>query len=430
MDSKYDVIVCGAGTAGVIAAIQAGRAGARTLLVEKSGMPGGTLTVGGINYPAQFFAWGRRIIGGIGWELFRETCVVTGQPVPESTSTSRHLRVDAAIFAALADAAIIAAGVELLYHAMPAAVVFADGAWNLQICTKTGLQPVRARLLIDATGDANVVGLAGCELIRAAVVQPGTLTFGCSGYDANALDYAALKTAADVAIAAGELATTDISWRNDGPRALLQKHGHNANHVFSPNAHTSEGRSRTEVEGRKALLRMYRFLRRQPGLENFRIDWVCPEVGIRETVRIKGKKTIAASDYESGRMYDDAVCYACYPIDEHLNDGLGINGRALRPNVFPTIPRGALLPAGSRSLLVAGRCLASDRDANSALRVECPCMAMGQAAGAMAALSVRTGSDPEELAMQDIYTLLRAHKAIVPGDIGNPAGLAEAGAAR
>ncbi len=416
MKQQYDVIVIGGGTAGTIAAIQAGRAGAATLLVEKNGMLGGTMTIGGINYPAHFFAWGNQVIGGIGWELFRRTCAETGQPVPKASEGSRHLRIDAAIFACVADAAVLAAGADVLFHAMPANVEFVDGAWTMQVCTKTGLRSCRAKVLIDATGDANVVGLAGLELIHPDIVQPATLTFGCSGYDPDALDCEVLKTACDKAIAAGELVTTDVAWRDDGPRALLRKHGHNANHVHAPDSHTSEGRSRAEVEGRKALLRMYRFLRKQPGLENFRIDWVCPEIGIRETVTIKGKKTITVSEYESGVVYDDAVCYAFYPIDEHLNDGKGINGRPLKQGTLPTIPRGALLPADSQFMLVTGRCVASDREANSALRVECPCMAMGQAAGVMAALSVRTGVDPEELPIKDVRAMLREYGAIVPGD--------------
>ena len=83
--------------------------------------------------------------------------------------------------------------------------------------------------------------------------------------------------------------------------------------------------------------------------------------------------------------------------------------------MLPTIPRGALLPAGSAFLVAAGRCVSSDREANSALRVQCPCMAMGQAAGAMASLSARTGIDPELIPMTDLRGLLRDHGAIVPG---------------
>ena len=414
MKPAYDVIVVGGGTAGAIAAIQAGRAGAATLLLEKNGMLGGTMTVGGIDYPAHFFAGGRQVIGGIGWELARTTIQETGQPLPTPEQGSRHIHVNAAVYSALADEAVLAAGVDPVFHAMPAAVEFDRDLWRLQVCTKTGLQSVTTRALVDATGDANVVALAGLELVRDDVVQPATLTFGCSGYDADALDYDALNAAAAAAIDAGQLLTTDLSWRDDGPQALLQKHGRNANHVRAPQAHTSDGRTQAEIEGRRALLRAYRFLRQQPGLEHFRIDWVCPEVGIRETVRIVGKTTVTVDEYEAGKRYDDALCYAYYPVDEHLNGGAGINARPLSEGVLPTIPRGALLPADSSFLVAAGRCLASDREANSALRVECPCMAMGQAAGALAALSAQTATDPEDLPLDDVYALLRQHDAIIP----------------
>lgn len=419
MQNQYDVVVVGGGTAGVIAAVQAGRAGARTLLIEKNGMLGGTMTVGGINAPAHFFAWGKPVIAGIGWELVRRTMEICGKPIPTPDFTigndkPGHVTMDKAVYAAVCDEAVLASGAELLFHVMPAAAVFENGAWSLTLCTKTGLQKTRAQALIDATGDANVVSLAGFPLVHSSIVQPATLQLRCSGYDVAALDFPALKAAADAAIAAGELKTTDLSWRNTGPESFLKGHGGNANHIWAPGADTSEGRSEAEVEGRRSLLRMYRFFKKQPGLDKFQIDWVCPETSIRETVTIQGKETVTVADYESGFFHETAVCYAYYNIDEHLNNGEGINYRRLKPDVVPTIPRGALLPAGSRFLLVAGRCAASDREANSAIRVECPCMAMGQAAGAMAALSAKTKVDPEALPLGDVRALLRQHGAVVP----------------
>ena len=83
MNREYDVIVVGGGTAGVVAAIQAGRAGVRTLLIEKNAMLGGTMTIGGINNPTHFFAWGRQVISGIGWELVHRTLAETGHPIPK-----------------------------------------------------------------------------------------------------------------------------------------------------------------------------------------------------------------------------------------------------------------------------------------------------------------------------------------------------------
>jgi hypothetical protein len=321
------------------------------------------------------------------------------------------------VYAAICDDAIIEAGVAPLFHAMPALVSHDGADWTVGICTKTGVQTTSASVIIDTTGDANIVSLAGFDVVRPDVEQPATLQLRCSGYDADSLDYDALKRASEEAIASGELKTTDISWYDSGPEAFLRHHGNNVNHVVSRGADTSEGRTQVEIEARRALMRAYRFFRNQPGLENFRIDWMCSEVGIRETVTIKGKKTMMVDEYEAGVMYDDAVCYAFYPIDEHLNDGRGINQRPLEHGILPTIPRGAMLPAESKSLIVAGRCISSDRETNSAIRVECPAMAMGQAAGAMAALSAQSGNDPEVVPLDDVYKLLREHGAVIPGDI-------------
>ena len=83
MDQHYDVIVIGGGTAGVVAATQAGRAGAKVLLVEKTGMLGGTTTTGGVNFPGLFHAWGRQVIAGIGWELVARCVTETGGTLPD-----------------------------------------------------------------------------------------------------------------------------------------------------------------------------------------------------------------------------------------------------------------------------------------------------------------------------------------------------------
>ena len=72
---ETDILVVGGGTAGTIAAIQAGRAGAETVLIESGSQLGGTTTTGGVAFPGIFHAWGKQIIGGIGWELVEECFV-------------------------------------------------------------------------------------------------------------------------------------------------------------------------------------------------------------------------------------------------------------------------------------------------------------------------------------------------------------------
>jgi phytoene dehydrogenase-like protein len=89
LTESYDVIVFGGGTAGVVAAIQAGRAGAKTLLVEKTGMLGGTMTNGAVNFPGLFHAWGRQVIAGIGWELVSRCVAEAGDTLPDFTDYKR-----------------------------------------------------------------------------------------------------------------------------------------------------------------------------------------------------------------------------------------------------------------------------------------------------------------------------------------------------
>jgi flavin-dependent dehydrogenase len=179
MNTGYDVVVVGGGTAGIMAAIQAARAGASTLLVEKNGSLGGTLVVAGINYPASFHAYGTQIIAGIAWELCLRTWQETGVPVAAPATAEEwmrnsgivHQEINPAVLAALAEEAYLQAGGELLLHTMLAGVVQRDGGWTLSLCTKTGLREVKAETLVDGTGDANVVTLAGFGVHRHPELQ-------------------------------------------------------------------------------------------------------------------------------------------------------------------------------------------------------------------------------------------------------------------
>ncbi len=423
MNEHHDVVVIGGGTAGVVAAVQAGRAGAKTLLVEKTGILGGTTTNGGVNFPGLFHAWGRQVIAGIGWELVTRCVAETGGTLPDFANYARphwqlRIRVNRFVYAALCDEAVVDAGVDILFHTMLAGVEpQAEGrGWQVTLCTKSGPTERDVAVLIDTTGDANATAMAGFPIRIPDENQPATLSCQASGYDLADLDIDAINSAFDAEVRAGRLTYTDASWNADAPNIdrWLRSRGSQANHIHHINARDSEGKTRLELASRRSLLRLYRFLRQQPGLETLVIDQLAPECGVRETTTIQGKRAVTVEDYTSGRTWDDAVCYFFYPVDLHRSSGGGLQCEPLVEGVVPTIPRGALLPAESSNFLVAGRCIASDRLANSALRVQATCMATGQAAGAIAALSASTGVDPEELPIADVHQLLREHSAIVP----------------
>ncbi len=425
MNTHYDVIVIGGGTAGVVAAIQAGWAGVKTLIVEKTGMFGGTMTNGGVNFPGLFHAWGKQVIAGIGWELVTQCVEETGGALPDFTDYQRphwqlQIRVNPFVYAALCDEFLMDARVDILFHTMPISIQPQNGGkgWEVFLCTKSGVVNYACTVIIDTTGDANVATLAGFQTNVPEETQPATLAYMAGGYDMADLDIEAINRNFEHEVQAGRLAYTDVSWDTTGANvgAWLHNYGKGPNHIHHINAHDSHNKTKLELTARRSLLRLYRFLRRQRGLENLVIEQCSPECGVRETKTICGKSTIRVEDYQAGRIWDDAVCYAFYPIDLHTSSGIGLEKTSLQEGVVPTVPRGALLPAGSTNFLVAGRCLSSDRPANSALRVQATCMATGQAAGAMAALSARTGIDPEDLPLKDVHALLCEHGAIVPGD--------------
>jgi hypothetical protein len=137
-----------------------------------------------------------------------------------------------------------------------------------------------------------------------------------------------------------------------------------------------------------------------------------PETGFRESYRIEGETMVTVNDYTTGRLFDDAISYAFYPVDLHTRKG--VKPEPLKPGVVPTIPLRALIPKGSRDLIVAGRCVSSDRLANSGLRVQASCMGMGQAAGVAAALAAKAGTTPLEVPLNEIHDRLREHGQIVP----------------
>lgn len=371
---KADVLVVGGGTAGTIAAIQAGRAGARTLLVERHSQLGGTTTTGGVSFPGLFDAWGKQVIAGIGWELVRESVELDGGTLPDfSRIPQRHwqnqVRVNQFLYAILAEEKCAQAGVRIAYHESPQSVTRTPNGWQVDCVGFGTCRRILCDQIIDCTGGAEVVGMLDLPRLREEETQPGSMLF-------------------------------QMERANTPGRGGLQ-----AIYVHGADSSNSRTVTTANLTGRKAVLDKVR-------KEKKRLMHLQPETGFRESYRIVGETMITVDDYTSGRRFEDAIANAFYPVDLHTKSG--VKPKPLQPGTVPTIPLRALIPKGSRNIMVAGRSVSSDRLANSGLRVQASCMAMGQAAGVTAALAFRDQTTPLDVPVSEIHKLLREHGAIVP----------------
>ena len=416
-DEDCDVAVVGAGTAGVAAALQSARAGASTIVVEQGFQVGGTMTSGGVNFPGLFHAWGRQVIDGAGYALVTNCVALSGGNLPDfgepvGTAHGKHqISVNVPLYVALAEEALSKAGARMHYHAAPTKVAFSNGVWSLSVAAVGDTRTIRARQVIDCTGNASVAAMAGFARERADARQPGTFVYTVDpGTDVDRLDRTDLERRFSEALADGRLRPNDTRW---GMFNFLKCRGGTANYVDDADSSTADLRTETNMRGRASMLRMYRFLRSVPGLEKTTLVSMSPEVGVRETYRIRGEYTITQDDYTSGRVFPDSLCYAFYPVDLH-DKRRGVRPAHLSEGVVATVPLRALVPQGSRNFLVAGRCVSSDRGANSGLRVEASCMAMGQVAGEAAALASEKGCSPLELPLDELRRRLKDSGAIVP----------------
>lgn len=193
---------------------------------------------------------------------------------------------------------------------------------------------------------------------------------------------------------------------------LIAGGGKGAQHLVGADSSDAFVQTDSNIRGREAFLRLFRFLKRQKGLERIKISYVKTEAGIRETYRIDAEHNITVDEYAAGEKYPDAICYSFYPID--LHDSKGVRPKMLKEGVVPSIPLRAMLPKNSKFLIAAGRHVGSDRLANSALRVQASCMAMGQAAAAAAAISILENAPIGNADIHKIRNTLEKHNAILP----------------
>lgn len=450
--SRYEVVVAGGGTAGSIAAIAAARAGARTLVIEKSGSLGGVLGLG-MSFLGSADGEGYWSLGGIGREAVDRLRELGGatEPVLEPKLGS-ILAQDPELLKLVLLEMATEAGVEILLHSLVVGVDHRDGRIEaVTVANKAGLQTIETETVVDCSGDADVVALAGGEhcVGRAPdrLCQPVSRIFRVAGVDVDRMFDYLEEHPEDRMGARGEarkpypiefLRTTPGATL-EGFAALIQRAkaagdfdipragmvvytfpgrsevGINVTRAHGIDASDPQSLTAAEIETQRQMLVALRFMRRYvPGFEDAYISSAPHQLGIRESRHIVGSYVLTRDDVLSGASFDDQIGRCSYPFDIHdvKTGGGGITLYRIMRSFG--IPLRCLIPLGTKNVAVGGRCISADHAAASSIRGQASCMVTGHAAGALAALAVRQRRDAlSDVPAADVQALLEREGALL-----------------
>lgn len=402
--ARPQVLVVGGGIAGLAAAAAAAREGAETLLVEKLGFLGGTVsavTLGGLCGafrhvgPEQEL---RPVVGGL-WNELRDRLLARdalGPPRKSVLVRGVHgLPYDPERFKIVADEMLAARGVRVLTGA---SVVGAarEGARVKAVFVETagGRHAIVPEQIVDASGDADIVARAGGAFQVSPQVQAPSAMVRMAPVDRatfSTVSRSAVNEALEGAVEAGfELPRTMVAVF---PYLADHEVHVNATRVLKPDHtpfDTSDPweRAAAEAEGRRQAFLYEAAMRASlPGFDRARVAGIGPVLGVRESRLIIGQAVLREADVMAGVAPADGIACCAWPIEDHA-PGRTTLWRPLPDGAWYGIPFGSLIPVGFENLLVAGRCLSAEHSAQASARISLACLAMGEAAGMAAAMGM------------------------------------------
>jgi glycine/D-amino acid oxidase-like deaminating enzyme len=437
-----DVLVVGGGPAGLGAALGAASAGARVILAERYGFLGGNATAalvmplmsfhtqkpqaekeGATNLYPTDHGRGEPVIAGALTKLLGRL-VKAGGAIAPSMKTGYTVPFDPEIFKLVALDLLDEAGVSFLFHAFAGDVIRNHGVKGVVFETKSGPIVIRARAIVDCTGDGDVAARAGASYAIGreddGLVQPMTLMFRITEFERAAFDAYVKQHPGEwrgvhglwdlirKATAEGKLKLPreDMLFFATPHEREVSVNSTRVNKVLGTDVWDW---SCAEWESRRQMREIAAFLRKYvPGFEKAYVVQSGVHVGVRETRRIAGDYELQVDDILQARKFPDVIARSSYPVDIHNPEGTGTLLMRLPPGEAYDIPLRCLLPQKIEGLLVAGRCISGTHEALSSYRVMPVSMATGQAAGACAALAVRQERPPRAVPVSDVqHELIR-----------------------
>ena len=414
----FDVVVCGGGPAGLASAVSAARCGCRTAIVERLGFLGGTAAAGLVVPISGFFHKESRVVGGIAWELVeRLEAMGAAQVEYPKGHVSVHPEYLKLVFQRMA----LENHVELFTNSYLSGCETENGKITaITIVSKNGMERIRGRCFIDATGDADLCFLAGVPMQPdGGGMQPLSLCFLLGGVDVttpllrdsihhngkggapscNAVIHNYLLQCVEE----GKLDRFGGPWFNS-----LLKGDTLAVNVTRAAATAVDRVELTAVELRlrEDMFTIVELLRQGfPEFQNCHIVSSGVNAGIRETRRIRGLETVTGEDLVRGKVPACPAAKCAHPMDIHsAKDACQVLKKLEAPGY---VPHTALIPLGTENLVASGRCISADRDAYASIRVQATVMCIGEAAGIMAALSSQRDCPVPAIPPRDLLEVFR-----------------------
>lgn len=381
-DKTHDVIVAGGGISGTMAAIAAARQGCSTLLIERYSALGGMATLGLVQPITTWGIKGQYNVGGTGRRILES--LIERSPRAATPMSHYGPTCDAEHLKYVLETEALEHGVTLLYHTWVTGVERNDETIaRLRVFSKGGEAHIEGRIVVDATGDADVAAAAGvpCETgsqgITLMMVVAGIDRARCPEreemaaiYDAHRVGYRGLC----------------IFWHPREDAAYF-----NMTEVEGLNGLDVEDLTAATIDCRRQAWQILDVFRAHvPGFEHAYVEQTAPALGVRETRRIRGLYTLTQDDVLAGGVFDDVIARASCPIDIHGSDHDGRGAYEALKRSYG-IPYRSLVTQETQNLIVAGRPISADRAAHSSLRRMAPGFAIGEAAGTAAALAVDGG---------------------------------------
>ncbi|MCK1509366.1 FAD-dependent oxidoreductase [Bradyrhizobium sp. 18] len=427
-----DVVVVGGGAAGVAAAIASARQGLNVTLVERYGFCGGGAVAGlsgtvcGL-YEAtnNLAAPPQQVVFGFADEFCRRLEMMGGLSQPLLYGKTWVRVHDPVVWREAADAMLREAGVRVIFHSVArSARMEGDKIEGLGLWTKQGPVDARAKVVVDASGDADVIAMAGLPNFIGdhGAVQNPTMIFRMMGVDVDRFvgEYG-VDTIMPERVSA-MIRAKDKSGDYRLPRAKIwlfptTRPGEllcNCTRVIGPdgrelNTLFHQDFTDAEIEGRLQAREYARFFRDNlVGCERAFLNDTGVQVGVRQTRQVSGVKTLANSDVIRGTKFADGVAVSPWPIELHAGDRPKVEWLL---NDYYEIPYGCFVPGRGEGVLVAGRCLSAEHQAVASARVTAQCFSYGHAIGLAAAIAIRENVMPRAIDGRDVRAALNADGA-------------------